>query len=158
MSRTPEALVALVMGIDVVNNFAFIPHRRAIANGSGGFDPTQLLTLCNAYVTCCTAGLGCAVPPMKANSQYAWLGSAGGQVAGWTPVDAETARQRAQLGRPTVAALANPLGHGHIALVVPADPAGPPGVYVSSAGVVNHVRTPLARSFGTFTPQYWTHE
>lgn len=156
--RTPNAVLALITGLDVVNNFAFLPHRRATANAAGGYDATPVLTLCNAYLTCCTAGLGCAVPPMKANDQHAWLGSPEGKLAGWMPVDNETARQRAQLGFPTVAAFANPLGHGHVALVVPADPTGPVGVYVSAAGATNFVRCLWHRSFGTFTPDYFTHQ
>lgn len=156
MTRTPESVLALITGIDVVNNFAFLPHRRLLDNAAS----TPVLTMCNTYVTCCTAGLGCAVPPMLANRQHAWLKSAEGKLAGWMPVDSETARQRAQLGYPTVAAWTNPTGgHGHIALVVPPDPAGPVGVYVSSAGSKNFVRALMQRSFGlSLAAEFFTHE
>jgi hypothetical protein len=156
MSRSPDTVLGLISGIDVANNFAFLPHRRALSDG----DATPPLTLCNCYVTCCTAALGCAVPPMKANEQHAWLKSPEGQRMGWMPVDSETARQRAQLGYPTVAAWLNPSGgHGHIALVVPADPIGPVGVYVSAAGASNFVRALLYRSFGSHNaPDFFTHE
>jgi hypothetical protein len=157
MERSPDAVLALISGLDVVNNFAFAPHRRAEANGLGTWDATPIVTLCNCYVTCCTAALGCAIAPMLANRQHDWLLSPEGQLAGWMHVDSETARQRAQSGYPTVASLANPGGHGHIALVVPADPVGPPGLYVSSAGGQNYVRCLLARSFGDSTPDYFTH-
>jgi hypothetical protein len=154
-ARSSDTLLALITGMDVVNNFAFLPHRRVLSDG----DPTPLLTMCNTYVTCCTAALGCAIPPMKANEQHAWLLSPEGKRMGWMPVDNETARQRAQLGYPTVAAWTNPTGgHGHIALVVPQDPTGPVGVYVSAAGAANFVRALWHRSFGTNAPSYFTHE
>lgn len=156
--RSPDAVLALITGLDVVNNFAFLPHRRALANATGGYDPTPLLTLCNAYLTVCTAGLGCAVPPMKANSQHTWLKSTEGRRAGWMPIDNETARQRAQLGYPTVGAALNPSGHGHVALAVPADPTGPVGIYVSAAGAHNFVRCLWHRTFGSLTPDWFTHQ
>jgi hypothetical protein len=154
MTRAPDVVLALISGLDVANNFAFLPHRRVLSDG----DPTPTLTLCNCYVTCCTAALGCAVPPMKANEQRTWLLSPEAQLAGWMHVDSETARQRAQGGYPTVAAWANPDGgHGHIALVVPTDPTGPVGLYVSAAGAQNYVRCLLSRSFGDLRPDFFTH-
>lgn len=158
MTRSPDAVLALIMGVDCVNNFAFLPHRRALANDSGGFDPTPTLTMCNCLLTVYTAALGCAVPPMLANKQHAWLKSNEGVLAGWMPVDSETARQRAQLGYPTVAAAANPNGHGHVGLVVPQSVTDKPGLYVSAAGVHNYVRAPIGMSFGTLKPDFWTHE
>ena len=157
-ARSADAVLALITGLDVANNFAFLPHRRALANATGGYDHTPLLTLCNAYLTCCTAGLGCAVPPMLANKQHAWLMSNEGKLAGWMPIDPETARQRAQLGYPTVAAALNPTGHGHVALVVPQAVTDAPGLYVSSAGAHNFIRAPLAKSFGSLHPEYFTHD
>ena len=157
VTRSPEALMALVRGLDVANNFAFLPHRRALANAKGGWDATPVLTTCNLYVNVCTAALGRPIPPKKANEQVAWLKSERGLLAGYMPVDGETARQRAEGGYPTVAATTNPAGHGHIALVVPRDPAGPPGIYVSSAGATNHLRCLLFKSFGiNASPEFWT--
>lgn len=154
--RSPDTVLALITGIDVVNNFAFLPHRRVLDDSRDTITPR--LTLCNAYVTACTAGLGCAIPPMLANKQHAWLKSNEGMLAGWMPVDPETARQRAQLGYPTVAAVMNLSGHGHIALVVPQAATEPPGLYVSSAGATNFIRTPMARSFGALKPSFFTHD
>lgn len=158
MTRSADYVTELVRDLDVANNFALLPHRRALANAAGGFDATPMLTLCNCYLTICTAALGCAVPPMLANKQHAWLKSNEGKLAGWMPVDSETARQRAQLGYPTVGAVSNPAGHGHVALVVPADPLGPVGIYVSSAGVQNFVRVLWHRSFGSLRPEWFTHD
>lgn len=154
MNRSADAVLALITGLDVVNNFAFLPHRRVLADGS----LTPTLTLCNTYLTCCTAGLGCAIPPMLANKQHVWLLSNEGKLAGWMHVDSETARQRAQLGYPTVAVAANLFGHGHVALVVPPDPVGPVGIYVSAAGAQNFVRVLWHRSFGAMKPDYFTHD
>lgn len=158
IERSKEAVLALVRGIDVVNNFAFLPHRRALANGLGTWDATKILTLCNCYVNVCTSALGCAIPAKKANEQHEWLKGEPGRVAGWMHVDQTTAAQRADLGYPTVATLPNPQGHGHIALVVPADPVGPIGVYVSSAGAQNYVRALMSRSFGAGAQvEFFTH-
>lgn len=192
MDRSPDTVLALISGLDVVNNAAFLPGILAVAAGDEHPDcffegqPVKLMhyTRCNGYATACTAALGCPVPPMKANQQHDWLMSNEGQLAGWMHVDSETARQRAQGGYPTMAVWKNvhwrcsrclkPAAgagtcancggttvlvedHGHIALVVPADPTGPTGIYVSAAGQQNFVRCLLARSFGDIKPDYFTH-
>jgi hypothetical protein len=144
MTRTPDAALGLISGIDVVNNFAFLAR--------------DGVTVCNCYVTCCTAALGCAVPPMLANKQHEWLMSSEGQLAGWLHVDSETARQRATLGYPTVVSWLNPEGHGHIALCVP-PPTGDARLFVSAAGLQNFVRAPIERSFGIGkTLSFFTHQ
>lgn len=157
MTRSPEALLQLVEGIDVANNFAFLPHRRATAAADDGWEVTPMLTLCNVYVAVCTAALGCPIPAKLANKQHAWLSSTQGRLAGWLLVDSETARKRVQGGFPTVAAEVRP-GHGHIALVVPTEAGHPMGLFVSAAGVQNFVRCPLHRSFGAAAkPDFFTH-
>jgi hypothetical protein len=144
MIRTPDAILGLISGIDVVHNFAF-----GLRDG---------VTLCNCYVTVCTAALGCPVAPVLANKQHDWLLSPEGQLAGWMHVDSETARQRAALGYPTLATWANPDGHGHVALVVP-PPAGDARLFVSAAGAENFVRAPIERSFGLGKNiDFFTHE
>lgn len=144
MTRDPAVVLNLIGGIDVVDNFAFIAR--------------DGVTVCNCYVTVCTAALGCAIPPMLANKQHAWLLSPEGQLAGWMHVDSETARQRAALGYPTVASWSNPDGHGHIALCVPPPP-GDARLFVSAAGAENFVRAPIERSFGTGKDiAFFTHE
>lgn len=151
--RTPEAVMSLVRGLDVQNNFAFLPHRRVMEDGS----LSPMLSLCNCYVTCCTAALGCAIPAKKANNQVEWLISTSGQLAGWMHVDSETARQRATLGFPTVAAWVNQTGHGHIALLVP-PPQGETRLFVSAAGTQNFTAAPIEKSFGVGKDvHFWTH-
>lgn len=157
MIRSPDFILALIMGVDVVNNFAFQPHRRAVANNKGGFDATPVLTFCNCLVSVYTAALGCPIPPMLAKKQHAWLASNEGKMAGWMQVDAVTAALRAETGYPTVA-VATGAQHDHIALVVPADRVGPPGVYVSAAGAQNFVRAKLERSFGFLKPEFYSHQ
>lgn len=143
--RDPATVLSLISDMAVTHNFAFAPRDGA--------------TFCNCYVSVLTAALRCPIPPLLANLQHAWLTSEEGRMAGWMPIDTETARQRAQLGYPTVAAWLNPKHDkpGHIALVVPA-PAGVASLHVSAAGAENFVRAPIGRSFGTLQPDYWTHQ
>lgn len=144
MTRTPDVVLNLIGGIDVVDNFAFLAR--------------DGVTVCNCYVTVCTAAMNCAIPPMLANKQHAWLMSNEGRLAGWMHVDSETARQRAMLGYPTVASWENPLGHGHIAMCVP-PPNGDARIFISSAGEHNFVRAPIERSFGIGKSiDFFTHE
>lgn len=145
MQRSPDALLALVSDMAVTANYAFMPR--------DGF------TFCNCYVAVLTAALRAPIPPRLANLQHAWLSSDEGRMAGWMPVDSETARARAALGYPTVASWRNPKDSmpGHIALLVPA-PQGATGVYVTAAGAENFVRAPIGRSFGLNRPDYFTHQ
>lgn len=145
MPRSPEFLLALVSDMAVTHNFAFTPR--------------DGLTFCNCYVAVVTASLRCPIPPRLANLQNAWLKSDEGRMAGWMPVDAETARARAQLGYPTVASWANPKhdAPGHIALLVPA-PQGVASIHISQAGTENFIRAPIGRGFGSLAPDYFTHQ
>jgi|SRR6185436_5124689 len=143
-ARLPNIVLNLIAGIDVVDNFAFIAR--------------DGVTVCNCYVTVCTAALGCPIPPMLANKQHAWMLSNEGMLAGWMHVDSETARQRAALGYPTVASWLNPEGHGHIAMCVP-PPSGDARMHVSAAGHQNFVRAPIEKSFGLGKNiAFFTHE
>lgn len=145
MKRSADLLLSLIQDMAVTANYAFAPR-----DGK---------TFCNAYVAVLTAALRTPIPPRLANLQHAWLSSDEGRMAGWMPVDSETARARAALGYPTVASWRNPKDSlpGHIALLVPA-PQGATGVYVTAAGAENFVRAPLGRSFGLNRPDYFTHQ
>lgn len=143
MVNSPEAVLALIRGIDVEHNVAF--------------QPRDGLTFCNAYTNVVTSALGCPVPNRLANDQHDWLLSEPGQLAGWGRIDSATASLRSSLGYPVVAAWRNPGGHGHIAPVVPAPAADPARLYVSAAGAENFVRCPLERSFGVHTPDLFTN-
>ncbi len=145
MPRSPDALLALASDMAVTHNFAFSPR--------------DGLTFCNCYVAVLTAALRCPILPCLANLQHAWLKSDEGRMAGWMPVDSETARARAGLGYPTVASWRNPRDDkpGHIALLVPAPP-GATGHYVTAAGSENFIRAALGRSFGVNRPDFFTHQ
>lgn len=145
MPRSPDFLLGLVSDMAVTHNFAFAPRDGA--------------TYCNCYVAVLTAALRCPVPPRLANLQHSWLKSPEALLAGWMPVDPETARQRAAMGYPTVAAWRNPRDDkpGHIALLVPA-PQGATGLYVTAAGSENFIRAPIGRSFGNNKPDLFTHQ
>ncbi len=144
-ARAPELLLALVSDMAVTHNYAFMPR-----DGK---------TFCNCYISVLGAALGAPIAPALANQQHDWLMSEEGRMAGWSKVDADTARQRAQLGYPTVASWKNPKPDqpGHIALVVPA-PTGVASLHVSAAGHENFIRAPIGRSFGGLTPDYFTHQ
>jgi hypothetical protein len=160
----------LATALDVVNNFAFLPHRRALPSSVGikgpvvnvnGLDHvvTNMLTLCNAYVSVFTAALACPVPPRKANQQLEWLASNEGKMAGWTECARLTAIARAALGYPVVAA-AMDAPHGHIAMVMPSPTKDSDGAYVSAAGARNFVFDKLERSFGAVLAakcRFFTH-
>lgn len=145
LPRSAEALTSLVTDMAVTANYAFAPR--------------DGLTFCNCYVAVLTAALRAPIPPRLANLQHAWLKSDEGRMAGWMPVDIETARQRAALGYPTVASWRNPRDDkpGHIALLVPAPP-GASGAYVTAAGTENFIRTTVGRSFGVNQPDWFTHQ
>ena len=145
VTRAPDVLLALVGDMAVTANFAFMPR--------------DGMTFCNCYVSVLAAALRSPIPPRLANLQNAWLKSDEGRMAGWMPVDSETARQRAALGYPTVASWRNPKDSlpGHIALLVP-PPQGAIGIYVTAAGAENFVRAPVGRSFGVNQPDYFTHQ
>lgn len=145
MPRGPEFLLALITDMAVTANYAFTPR--------------DGLTFCNCYISVLTAALRCAIPPRLANLQNAWLKSNEGLLAGWMPVDVETARHRAALGYPTVASWSNPKhdAPGHIALVVPSPP-GVASMYISQAGTENFLRAPIGRGFGSIQPDFFTHQ
>lgn len=122
-------------------------------------------TWCNRYVYDVTRFLDCEIPFIKANMQALWLRSLAGAAAGWVELTnngaiskESQAIERAEVGLPTVAVLENPVptDHGHIGMVVPAQPPAP-GVHVSAAGSHCFQNAPLSRSFGAYLPRYFTH-
>lgn len=144
--RTPEAILNVVAIID--------PELNASLQARDG------LTFCNDAITQLTLPLGCAVPIALANEQHDWLMGGAGKADGWLQVDAETARQRAATGFPTVATWKNPSGgHGHIMLVVPSPDTDMGHLYVAGAGLKNFNSTRIENSFGlTIHPDFLTHD
>jgi len=126
-------------------------------------------TWCNRFLTDATRLLGCEIPFQKANDQVVWLATMPGAAAGWYELNALStpsgivtveaqATARAELGLPTVAVWSNPdpAGHGHVGVVVPAQPPAP-GVHIAAAGSHNFQNALISRSFGAYIPRYFTH-
>lgn len=175
--RSPQLLNDVINGINVPNNFAFLPHKRLIPapQGTPGaitifgstWIVTDLLTLCNCYVNAVTTALGCPIPPLKANDQIEkYLQANEGKLAGWTWIDKPTAILRANMGYPVVAGAVNPKGHGHIGVGAP-EPIVPGSsqplghdLFVSAAGISNYARVKYEISFGPLAASglFFTHD
>jgi hypothetical protein len=127
---------------------------------NASLQPRNSLSYCNDAITELTLALGCPVPIALANAQHDWLLGEAGKADGWMVVDAETARQRAELGFPTVATWKNPTGgHGHIMLLVPAPDTDVGHIYVAGAGAKNFNRARIEDSFGlSIHPDFVTHD
>lgn len=152
MNRSPDALLAVISGLALESNFAFQPHTRVIDG-----KPVGPLTLCSDAINALTLALGCPVPitlklapgETLANAQHDYLLGPDGSAAGWSVVDLETARQRAETGFPTVATWKNPSGgHGHIMLCRPAPLTNAGHLYVAGAGSRTSGCLRIEESFG----------
>ena len=124
--------------------------------GSAALQPRDGLTFCNCAARFMCAALGVPLVNDLANKQRDWLAAS----TEWQVVDAETARQRAESGFPTLAVWKNPTaGHGHIALLVPAPLTNPGHIYVAAAGASNTNSAPIERQFGlSLTPEFFSHD
>ena len=87
-----------------------------------------------------------------ANGVCDWLMNCGAKF-GWTPSDLSGAVANSKKGKPTVVVWKNPKGHGHVAVVLPTDPAP----RISQAGASNFQDKPLATSFGNLPVTYYIH-
>lgn len=160
--RTAAALLEVVEDLCLDRNFAFQAHRRALNSGQ-----VISVTLCSDAINALTLGLGCPVPidldlsdgATLANAQHDWLLGAAGQAKGWKVVDAQTARQRAASGFPTVATWKNPTGgHGHIMLVRP-NLKDPGHMYLAGAGSRTGGCIRFEDSFGlSLHPDFVSHD
>lgn len=124
------------------------------------YHPGEHLTWCNRFVNNVTALMDCEIPFMLANSQCDWLNTISGRMAGWYECSESKACARAEAGYPTVAVWRNPadppVNHGHIAMVVPA--VGGVGCHIAQAGAHNFSCAPLAKGFGSYQPQWFSHD
>ncbi len=138
---------------DVLNQFAVAANPRyARRNGN---------TYCNIFVWDVTRAMGAELPhwvngrELNANAVSQWLNTTGPS-KGWRKVDAATAQQYANAGRPSVASWRNPNGIGHIAMVRPGTlTAGGPAI--AQAGSRNFNDGHVADGFGNARPEYWVH-
>jgi hypothetical protein len=106
-------------------------------------------TCCNYFVREVLIALGMPTNRMRANELYAYLlvGSAGSGGAGWAQVRPWIARLLANAGYPVVAAWQNPLGPGHVAIVVPSR-SDDHGTFIAQAGSTNFAYGRLEQGFG----------
>ncbi|MFL5320955.1 MAG: peptidoglycan-binding protein [Myxococcaceae bacterium] len=138
---------------DVLNQFAVGVNPR--------YRPRSGNTYCNIFVWDATKAMGAEIPhwwhghELDANSVNSWLHQ-NGVAHGWRRVDAKTAQQFANAGRPSVASWRNPGGIGHVAMVRPGsiNAAGPAS---AQAGARNFNYGHIANGFGSRHPEYWVH-
>lgn len=129
---------------------------------SFSLQPRDGVTLCNEAVRFMLAVLGGHIPRAVANEQADWLDSAEARAHGWMRCDsstlapAEVAKQRAELGYPTVAVYRNPSGHGHIALCIPAPDVDEGHLYVAAAGEVCTNSARIEKQFGNLPVAFFT--
>lgn len=138
-------MLGLINGINVENQFCFLPHRFVFQGKEGAVR----LTECNGYACVCCAALGCPLPAgMVVNQLGPWLADPKlGGALGWKQCTAEEALYNAQLGMPVLAVLVQE-PTGHIALCVPSPHGDETHLYVSAAGGQCFVRARIESSFG----------
>jgi len=167
---TPEGhrLIALLDSLDVEHHWLAREHidwktGEENRGGDGGKHDTH----CSAFSAAVSLRLEVYLlrPPehrttLLASAQGRWLASKDGQEAGWVPVDAMEAQQRANLGEFVVVNYISPDPHkpGHIAVIRPSektmDQLQQDGPEVTQAGATNHDDSIAALSF-THHPGAW---
>lgn len=158
--RNPTSYEAILAQFDVEHNPRYVPR-----DGK---------TYCNIFAWDVTRAMGAELPHwvdplgrpttcddpsgqrMNCNAISEWLHSVGHSY-GWTQTDEEGAVRAAALGHPTVAIWRNPSGNGHVAMVRP-DGMGLSGPFCAQAGKVCFQQGEVARAFGGFVPEWWSHE
>lgn len=155
--RSPEKYLAVVRQFNVET--------------SNRYRPRDKKTFCNIFVSDVTRAMCAEIPhwvtdadtPSSAGHDDARELSANATIDilnhgawGYFACTASEAREYANQGRPTVAVWFNPLGHGHIAMVVPSDG----DMLVAQAGLVCSSGTTMAAAFGAKrinSVQYFWH-
>lgn len=150
-SRGAEALEAIIDQFDVEHAARYRPRD---VTGDGKKE-----TWCNLYVSDVTAALCAPIPH--------WLGGKWQLVAdnlrwlragynGWRPCSDDEAQVAANNGFPAVVVWVPPVGHGHIALLVPRPAEHARGVWITQAGARCYRRAPLMAGFGNHTTElHW---
>ncbi len=118
-------------------------------------------TFCNIYAADVLQALSVPAPlhwwmstELRANDLTAWFAKHG-PTYGWSVTDELAARAAATAGRPTIAIYTASVGDGHVAIILPSDPAGP--TMVAAAGASCFCNGPLGNSFGGVHPiVFWT--
>lgn len=97
---------------------------------------------------------GQAFKELNANGVADWLREHGSRF-GWHRADASTARVYALAGKPAAAVWKNPIGIGHVAVLIPAPDSR---IWIAQAGASCFKRGTLAEGFGAHAPGFWIHE
>ena len=109
-------------------------------------------TFCNVLVIDLLTGLRIKIFKGLANAIIRWLRSAEGYSEGWRKIDRDAARQMAEAAVIVLATFENPVGPGHIAMVVEAecpDDCEPGKIWIMQAGKINSHYMPLEKGFGS---------
>lgn len=157
--RSPDCYRAVVDQFSVATNARYAPREGK--------------TYCNIFVWDVTRAMGAELPhwvdndghPAPAASPHAHRVSCNGLhklllrhglAWGWSRVSEAEAEAAANVGHPTIAIRSNPEGNGHVAVVLPTDPADS-GIVVAQAGSIRFGRGSRTEAFGNTAPEYWTH-
>jgi hypothetical protein len=163
-----EAVRSAASYDEVINQFAVGYNPR--------YRPRDGNTYCNIFLWDVTSAMHCEVPhwvnaqgnpapafqpgayEMNVNGTVAWLRDHGTQRFGWQLVDAATAQQHANAGRPAVALWRNPTGgHGHTVIIRPGNLLAGRGAATAQAGRLNFNQGHIKESFGNAVPKYYVH-
>lgn len=111
----------------------------------------HLGTFCNRYVHDCCLVLGVPLPrengwAMLANVMIDYMAQSN---QGWQKMVWQDAVSNALYGRPTVVGLSVPFGHGHVAIVLPAQAYNEKDILVAQAGATNFYGRSIGRGFGS---------
>lgn len=137
----------------VIDQFDVESNKRYAADPNGA-------TKCNIFAWDVTRAMAAEIPhwrfkdELNANAIFDWL-SGEGTDYGWHWCTDSIARQRALEGFPTVVAWKNPVGVGHIAVVIPSKE---PGVRIAQAGGANFADRSVVAGFGSRIVRYFTHD
>lgn len=115
-------------------------------------------TCCNYFVREVLAALGCPMQRLRANGIFDWMLKGHANATGWDQVPVWVARALANAGYPVVAAWENPLGPGHVAIVVPSrSELDKDTTFVAQAGSANFAYGRLTEGFGNRAVAFFAH-
>lgn len=116
-------------------------------------------TCCNYFLREVCIALGCLMPRLRANAIFDFLLKGETNGNGWTQVrQAWIARALANAGYPVVVAWENPMGPGHVGIVVPSrSELDKDTTFIAQAGAVNFAYGRLEQGFGNKPVAFFTH-
>jgi hypothetical protein len=113
-------------------------------------------TWCNLFAQDMSEAMGAPLPRhMTANGLCAWLQGDDARHGGWEETTQHVAQRMADEGQLSLATWLNPLGPGHIAVLVPS--LGEAGCWIAQAGATRFTRAPLRAGFGDLPVRFFSH-